>query len=45
MAIHGNQALKLTYHSMSTGAVLREIVPHALVDSGLRWHVLAYDRT
>lgn len=44
-AIHGNQALKLTYHSMSTGAVLREIVPHALVDSGLRWHVRAYDRT
>ena len=29
---------------MSTGAVLREIVHHALVDSGLRWHVRAYDR-
>ncbi len=30
---------------MKTGAVEREIVPHSLVDSGLRWHVRAYDRT
>lgn len=30
---------------MKTGAVEREIVPHALVDSGVRWHVRAYDRT
>lgn len=44
-AIHGHQALRLRYHSMRTGVVLREIVPHALVDSGLRWHVRAYDRT
>ncbi len=44
-AIHGNYPLRLIYHSMKTGAVPREIVPHALVDSGLRWHVRAYDRT
>jgi hypothetical protein len=44
-AIHGNYPLRLTYHSMKTGAVPREIVPHALVDSGLRWHVRAYERT
>ena len=44
-AIHGGYPLRLTYHSMKTGAVAREIVPHALVDSGLRWHVRAYDRT
>lgn len=44
-AIHGGYPLRLTYHSMKTGAVPREIVPHALVDSGLRWHVRAYDRT
>ncbi len=44
-AIHGAYPLKLTYHSMKTGPVAREIVPHALVDSGLRWHVRAYDRT
>ena len=44
-AIHGGYPLRLTYHSLKTGAVAREIVPHALVDSGLRWHVRAYDRT
>lgn len=44
-AIHGGYPLKLIYHSMKTGLVAREIVPHALVDSGLRWHVRAYDRT
>lgn len=44
-AIHGGYPLKLTYHSLKTGPVAREIVPHALVDSGLRWHVRAYDRT
>lgn len=44
-AIHGGYPLKLNYHSMKTGLVAREIVPHALVDSGLRWHVRAFDRT
>lgn len=44
-AIHGGQPLRLVYHSMKTGAAPREIVPHALVDSGQRWHVRAYDRT
>lgn len=44
-AIRGGYALKLTYHSMKTGMVHREIVPHSLVDSGLRWHVRAFDRT
>lgn len=44
-AMRAQQALRLTYHSMKTGPGPREIVPHALVDSGLRWHVRAYDRT
>ena len=44
-AIHGGYPLRFIYHSMKTGPVAREIVPHALVDSGLRWHVRAYDRT
>ena len=44
-AITGQYAVRLRYHSMKTGAVEREIVPHSLVDSGLRWHVRAYDRT
>lgn len=44
-AIHGIYPLKLIYHSLKTGPVSREMVPHALVDSGLRWHVRAFDRT
>lgn len=44
-AIQNGTPLQLIYHSMKTGAGPREIVPHALVDSGLRWHVRAYDRT
>ncbi|MFZ6775239.1 WYL domain-containing protein [Undibacterium sp. Ji83W] len=44
-AIRGQYPLRLTYHSMKTGPSIREIVPLALVDSGLRWHVRAYDRS
>ena len=44
-AIYGDYPLKLVYHSMKSGPGPREIVPLALVDSGLRWHVRAYDRT
>ena len=44
-AMRGGYALQLTYHSMKTGAGPREIVPHSLVDSGLRWHVRAFDRS
>ena len=44
-AMHGQRALRLTYHSMKKGPGAREILPHALVDSGLRWHVRAYDRS
>ncbi len=43
-AIHQKQALRVKYHSLKRGAADREVVPHALVDSGLRWHVRAYDR-
>jgi hypothetical protein len=44
-AIQGSHALRLTYHSITDGPGRREIVPHSLVDSGLRWHVRAFDRT
>lgn len=44
-AIQGQYPLSLIYHSMKTGPSPREIVPLALVDSGLRWHVRAYDRS
>lgn len=43
-AIHQQQVLRVKYHSLKRGAVNREIVPHALVDSGLRWHTRAFDR-
>ncbi|MEJ5126506.1 WYL domain-containing protein [Comamonas sp. MYb21] len=44
-AIHSGQVLALTYLSMKKGPSPRVIVPHSLVDSGLRWHVRAFDRT
>jgi predicted DNA-binding transcriptional regulator YafY len=43
-AIHNNQAIKIKYLSLSSGLSQREIVPHTLVDNGLRWHVRGYDR-
>ena len=43
-AIHNNQALKIKYRSLSSGLSEREIVPFALIDNGLRWHVRGYDR-
>lgn len=44
-AIHKGKALSITYVSLSSGETTREIVPHTLVDNGLRWHVLrGFDR-
>ncbi|MBV7299829.1 WYL domain-containing protein [Vibrio sp. 1403] len=43
-AIHKGKALRITYVSLSSGETTREIVPHTLVDNGLRWHVRGYDR-
>jgi len=43
-AIHHSRALQITYRSLSSGLSQREIVPIALVDNGLRWHVRAFDR-
>ncbi|WP_099142593.1 WYL domain-containing protein [Xenorhabdus kozodoii] len=43
-AIHKGKALSMTYVSLSGGETTREIVPHTLVDNGLRWHVRAFDR-
>lgn len=43
-AIHQRRCLHVRYHSTSSGEQERIIAPHALVDSGLRWHVRAYDR-
>ena len=43
-AIHLGCPLAIEYHSISSGRTKREIVPFALVDNGLRWHVRAFDR-
>jgi len=44
-AIHLGYALDIGYHSNGSGYDRREIVPGAIVDNGLRWHVRAYDRS
>lgn len=43
-AIAGKKILRVTYLSVSSGRAVREIAPVALADSGLRWHVRAFDR-
>jgi hypothetical protein len=43
-AIHQECPLSIEYHSISSGRTEREIVPFALIDNGLRWHVRAFDR-
>lgn len=43
-AIHAKRPIVIRYHSMSSGESERVIVPFALVDTGLRWHIRAFDR-
>lgn len=43
-AMCAHQAVAIDYLSLSSGIKNREIVPLALADNGLRWHVRAYDR-
>lgn len=43
-AIHAKRPVAIRYHSVSSGESERVIVPFALVDTGLRWHVRAFDR-
>jgi WYL domain len=43
-AINLHQAARISYSSFSSGRQTREIVPFALADNGLRWHVRAFDR-
>ena len=41
-AIHQGRAVRLTYHSFSSGKTKREVVPSL---SGLRWHARVFDRS
>ena len=43
-AILNNKAVSVIYTSLSSGSNARELVPHSIVDNGLRWHVRAFDR-
>ena len=43
-AVHRRCPLRLAYHSITSGRSVRQIVPFALIDTGLRWHVRAFDR-
>lgn len=43
-AIAIRAALSISYTSVSGGESSREILPFALADNGLRWHVRAFDR-
>ena len=43
-AIYEKKVLLIEYRSLTSGISSREIVPFALVDNGLRWHVRAFDR-
>ena len=43
-AISSNSAILCEYESLSSGTTKRELVPHAIVNNGHRWHVRAHDR-
>jgi len=43
-AVINQKVVNIIYTSLSSGSGTREIVPHSIVDNGLRWHVRAYDR-
>jgi len=43
-AMLNNKAINVIYTSLSSGSGSRELVPHSIVDNGLRWHVRAFDR-
>lgn len=43
-AINNHKPISVIYTSLSSGSGARELVPHSIVDNGLRWHLRAYDR-
>lgn len=43
-AIQQQQAIDCSYVSLSSGESQRQLVPHAIVNNGHRWHVRAFDR-
>lgn len=43
-AIINQKPISVIYTSLTSGSGARELVPHSIVDNGLRWHLRAYDR-
>lgn len=43
-AIAGRRKVKVNYLSLTSGASTKTLCPLALADTGLRWHLRAYDR-
>lgn len=43
-ALVAKRAVRVNYLSLTSGSKRRELVPVALADNGLRWHVRAFDR-
>lgn len=43
-ALVAKKAVRVSYLSLSSGSKRRELVPVALADNGLRWHIRAFDR-
>ncbi len=43
-SIHQGSMMRCKYVSVSSGEGERDLVPHALINNGHRWHVRAYDR-
>ena len=43
-SILNNKAVSIIYTSLSSGSAARELVPHSIIDNGLRWHIRAFDR-
>jgi predicted DNA-binding transcriptional regulator YafY len=43
-SILNQKPVSIIYTSLSNGSAAREVVPHSIIDNGLRWHVRAYDR-
>lgn len=43
-AIAERRVLRIGYCSLTSGPTTREILPFALVDTGVRWHARAFDR-
>lgn len=44
-AIYAKRLLRINYFSLLSGPSRRDVVPVALADNGLRWHVRAFDRS